>query len=208
MKKSIHQTSVEAPGSSARARRIAAKLSAAGATVISITRDGECDNPVIHFGRGGDYFYLSVNQRSLELTPTGVANYQKVSLQELLGKLRQKDTAGRHTAESYAAKFSSAKRPADQAKLTSVCFNDALLGRLLTVREIIDYICVGRSRAGIGSKHDPYRGLVGNKLMKAYQRDAELIFGWFTLNSANPKTMVKAYRAIVAIQDGPHKTLK
>ena len=112
----------------------------------------------------------------------------------------------RSPAESYAAKFSCAKRPADQAKLMSVCFNDALLGRLLTVRAIIDYICVGRSRAGIGSKYDPYRGLTGNKLMKAYQRDAELIFGWFTLNSSDPKTMVKAYRAIVAIQDGPRKT--
>lgn len=112
----------------------------------------------------------------------------------------------RSPAESYAAKFSCAKRPADQAKITAVCFNDVLLGRLLTVRAIIDYICVGRSRAGIGSKYDPYRGLAGNKLMKAYQRDAELIFGWFTLNSSDPKTMVKAYRAIVAIQDGPCKT--
>lgn len=116
----------------------------------------------------------------------------------------KKDT--RSPAESYAAKFSCAKRPADQAKITAVCFSDVLLGRLLTVRAIIDYICVGRSRAGIGSKYDPYRGLVGNKLMKAYQRDAELIFGWFTLNSSDPKTMVKAYRAIVAIQDGPCKT--
>ena len=110
------------------------------------------------------------------------------------------------TAKVHAlcAQFATSKRSSTKSRVTNHVVHEACAGHLLTPSLVFECIKIGRDKV-LGSRWDPYRKYTcKSAVCKVMSRDASLIYGWFVLNSINPKSMKRAYKSVLAIQKGPH----